>query len=34
VRDYYVAQAEDGGRYWLYQERGRDTGWFLHGLFA
>jgi protein ImuB len=34
VRDYYVAQAEDGVRYWLYQERGRDTGWFLHGLFA
>ena len=34
VRDYYVAQAENGTRYWLYQERGGETGWFLHGLFA
>jgi protein ImuB len=34
VRDYYVAQAENGTRYWLYQERGSETGWFLHGLFA
>lgn len=34
VRDYYVAQAENGARYWLYQERGGETGWFLHGLFA
>lgn len=34
VRDYYVAQAESGARYWLYQERGGEAGWFLHGLFA
>ncbi len=34
VRDYYVAQAESGARYWLFQERGGETGWFLHGLFA
>jgi protein ImuB len=34
VRDYYVAQADNGTRYWLYQERGGETGWFLHGLFA
>lgn len=34
VRDYYVAQSEDGRRYWLYQERNGETGWFLHGLFA
>ncbi len=34
VRDYYVAQAENGTRYWLYQERGGEAGWFLHGLFA
>lgn len=34
VRDYYVAQAENGTRYWLYQERGSEAGWFLHGLFA
>ncbi|WP_353172309.1 Y-family DNA polymerase [Paracandidimonas soli] len=34
LRDYYIAQSESGARYWLYQERGKDTGWFLHGLFA
>ncbi len=34
VRDYYVAQAENGARYWLFQERGGVSGWFLHGLFA
>ena len=34
VRDYYIAQAENGARYWLYQERGSESGWFLHGLFA
>lgn len=34
LRDYFVAQAPDGARYWLYQERGEHSGWFLHGLFA
>lgn len=34
VRDYYVGQAENGTRYWLFQQRGGDAGWFLHGLFA
>lgn len=34
VRDYFIAQDEDGARYWLFQERGQDSGWFLHGLFA
>lgn len=34
LRDYYVAQAENGTRYWLYQERDGHSGWFLHGLFA
>lgn len=34
VRDYFIAQASDGTRYWLYQERGAHSGWFLHGLFA
>ncbi|SHG79479.1 protein ImuB [Pollutimonas bauzanensis] len=34
VRDYFIAQAADGARYWLYQERGGQSGWFLHGLFA
>ena len=43
-RDYYLVEAEDGRRYWLYREgrRGRggaqDPGemprWFLHGVFA
>lgn len=34
LRDYFIAQSEDGARYWLFQERGEGSGWFLHGLFA
>ena len=34
LRDYYIAQAENGARYWLFQERNGQSGWFLHGLFA
>lgn len=34
LRDYFVAQDEDGVRYWLFQERGRGSGWFLHGFFG
>ena len=35
-RDYYLAEDEAGGRYWLYREEGRKAAsrWFLHGLFA
>lgn len=35
LRDYFVAQSEEGACYWIYRER--DAGharWFLHGLFA
>jgi protein ImuB len=31
-RDYYVAEAASGTRYWLFQ-RLDDARWFLHGLF-
>ena len=37
-RDYYLAEDEEGRRYWLFQERPRDPAapprWFLHGFFA
>jgi protein ImuB len=31
-RDYYVLEAIDGARYWIFQTP--DESWFLHGLFA
>jgi protein ImuB len=35
VRDYFIAQGNEGARYWLFRERsGNDWRWFLHGLFA
>jgi protein ImuB len=35
VRDYFIAQGDEGARYWLFRERtGNDWRWFLHGLFA
>jgi len=36
ARDYYVAQAVNGARLWLYRERAAaESGrWFLHGVFA
>ena len=34
-RDYYLAEDEEGCRYWLYRESARDEPrWFLHGAFA
>ena len=37
-RDYYLAEDEEGRRYWLFCERPRDPAvppcWFLHGFFA
>ncbi len=36
-RDYYLAEDEAGGRYWLYAARHASPGserWFLHGIFA
>lgn len=35
LRDYFVAQGEEGARYWVYRERDAGSArWFLHGLFG
>ena len=39
TRDYFRAEDNEGGRYWLYREgihrrEVRTFRWFLHGLFA
>lgn len=35
MRDYFVAQGEEGACYWIYRERDAGSArWFLHGLFA
>ncbi|MCF3109557.1 DNA polymerase Y family protein [Niabella sp. CC-SYL272] len=37
VRDYYVVEDEEGGRYWLFRSGHYDQHtpeWFLHGFFA
>jgi protein ImuB len=34
ARDYYVAEHPSGERLWVYRERSRNGGWFLHGLFG
>ncbi len=35
LRDYFVAQGEEGARYWIYRERDAGSArWFLHGLFG
>jgi protein ImuB len=33
-RDYYVATAQSGVCLWIYRERARDGGWWLHGVFG
>jgi len=33
-RDYYVAAGTDGVRLWIYRERRRGGGWWLHGVFG
>ncbi len=33
-RDYYAARTRSGVRLWVYRERGRDGGWWLHGVFG
>jgi protein ImuB len=33
-RDYYVAATRHGVRLWVYRERPRDGGWWLHGVFG
>ena len=35
LRDYFVAEGEEGACYWIYRERDAGSArWFLHGLFA
>ncbi len=35
LRDYFIAQGEEGACYWIYRERDAGSArWFLHGLFA
>jgi protein ImuB len=33
-RDYYIAATRHGVRLWVYRERARDGGWWLHGVFG
>ncbi len=34
MRDYFVAKDPKGSQFWIFQERRKPNGWFLHGLFA
>lgn len=35
LRDYFIAQGNEGACYWIYRERDAGSArWFLHGLFA
>jgi protein ImuB len=34
ARDYYVARAADGARWWIFRECEPPRRWFLHGCFA
>ncbi|MEO1767086.1 Y-family DNA polymerase [Thiobacter aerophilum] len=34
ARDYFVAEAVGGPRYWVYREAAEVEKWFLHGIFA
>lgn len=34
MRDYFVAKDSKGSQFWIFQERRKPNGWFLHGLFA
>jgi protein ImuB len=35
LRDYFVAEGEEGACYWVYRERDAGSArWFLHGLFG
>lgn len=39
-RDYYIVETESGARFWLFRRLGnrprgpRESGWYLHGVFA
>lgn len=34
ARDYFVAVNPRGMRLWVYQNRNKENGWYLHGIFA
>ena len=34
ARDYYIACAADGARWWVFRECGAPRRWFVHGCFA
>ena len=34
ARDYFWVQDGAGRRFWIYQSRDAQRGWFMHGLFA
>lgn len=33
-RDYFVARNRDGALWWVFQDRGADGGWYVHGYFG
>jgi len=33
-RDYYIARSRSGLRLWIFRERDRGGGWWLHGVFG
>jgi len=33
-RDYFIARARDQSLVWIFCDRGREGGWYLHGIFA
>ncbi|OIQ75205.1 hypothetical protein GALL_431300 [mine drainage metagenome] len=34
ARDYWIGRSSRAGLLWLFQTRGADAAWFLHGIFA
>jgi protein ImuB len=34
ARDYFVAANPSGARFWVYRNRSKEKGWYLHGIFG
>jgi protein ImuB len=34
ARDYFIAANPKGVRLWIYRNRSKDNGWYLHGIFG
>jgi len=34
ARDYFIAVNSRGVRLWIYRNRNKDNGWYLHGIFG